>query len=1624
MKVKIWGARGSIPSPLKPQEIKEKIYQAVLGTIKINLATPEAVRNYVDSLPVLLSGTAGGNTTCVEIQADNQTFIIDAGSGIRELGLKLMDGPCGRGEGVLHLLFSHAHWDHIQGFPFFRPAFVPGNKIYIYSIHDLKSVLADQQKFINFPVPLNYMQAAREFITIMPGQPFNIGDVRINTIETVHPGKAYAFRFDDDYSTFVFASDAEYKNLDKAHLQPYIDFFSNADALIFDTQFTLGEALERVDWGHSSALIGADMARAAGVKKLLLFHHDPTYSDAALRDIQKNTIKYQEQNSAAGPMCEVVVAYEGLTLDLTPAGSLSVELLHDTEAAVLTPTTIFDEQGVGRLELQLDRLQELNSSTGSVIDLSQVENLTTSSLKALMLLRRDHAQSSIVLASPSPHVRQVIELAGFLDFFAIYPSVEAALTALQTRESVNLPGQIIKERYQIEKKLHDGRLGAVLQATDLTRKRTVAIKLLSASFSQASLDRFLRQAEQLVNLQHINMVDVIDYGRTAGSAFIVEEFAPGQNLQEVLALCESHPMPPQEALDIGLQVARVLEYVHNRGKIHGDLQPKNVILMPTPVAKKPKPMPGTKPLGVDMRIPQGPVVKVKRFGIGWLEEGVALLEIPLALLSARYLAPEQILGHHLDARTDLYALGVILYELFTGQCPFDSGDDRETMRLHLHETPHSPRELNPQLSNALEHFILKLLAKNPNERYANAQQAYHILKSLVVHRDPWAGIDSPTPLPQHRRALVGRQQQLSQLIASWHEAQHGHGQLFFITGETGIGKTRLAQELALYAGGGVVLTGYCEEWEGAPAYHPFIEMLRSYFSTVPPELINQQNNELLGEMTRLLPEIGRLLPDVPKVTNMEPKQEQLRVMTTLTRFITQATKTRTWLIILEDLHWIDNSTLQMLAYLARYCPSMRLLIVCTYRDTDLDIKHPLLNMLRGLNRQPGYQVIPLERFERNEVGEMVASILEPDTLSTASGARLPSSMLIDRIYQRTEGNPVYVEEVVNGLVEDGVITYEAGHWELSNLADISHMPDTVRDAVLYRIKHLNSDTQQLLRQAAVLGRNFKFVDLQAVSGLSEWEVLERLDVALERQLVHEVPSQATAMLSFNHAEIQQVLYEDMSPLRRRALHLQAGRAIEAQRDAESVEQLAYHYGKAGKFEQAVLFAIEAARQAESRWGTASALHWYQRVLEMAMQAGPELRSPSGEFQSSVLVAKEAMGQLLGRLGRYDEGIEMLVAVRDFVENSEESGVLGPPTRRLKLAELSWKVARIYKKQGKFDMALKLVESGRLHLHEDEKCVELAMLYLLEAELFHDQANYDGAVTSANMGLEVATGLESRAGKQAVALACCLLGGSWCRLGDLKEAEMYCQQSLAGYEEIDDLEGCTWACINLGKVFIELGKWELARDVLLKSLSLKEEIGDGIDQGRVFSRLADIAVVHGDFDRANELYQKSLADWHEVGSPLFEAGELSNLAQIALLQKDWPTAENYLKQSEIILANVNSDKLLPKVELCWAEFYLGTNHLDEAMSHAQRSLELSIAHKDMLKQGVVYRTLGQIYQAKQEIDSARETLQKSLDILTSLSNDYEMARTMLALAQLKGPDTAALLAQANAIFERLGGKKVI
>jgi phosphoribosyl 1,2-cyclic phosphodiesterase len=326
MRVRFWGVRGSIPTPGTGADVVARMVDMItrLGhdTAAPDLRDRQAVQQWVEALPAALNSPVGGNTPCVEMRTESgELFIIDFGSGLRMLGNEMMNGPFGQGQGRAHLFLSHFHWDHIQGWPFFRPVYVEGNEFDLYSRHeDVELNLQKQMSAPFFPPDAWAEMRANVRYHPLPEGTLSLcdGAVKVTSLELDHPSRAFAYRFEADGAVFVYASDGSFPLPEMLEATQYIDFFAGADLVIFDAQFSLAESLQKRDWGHSSGITGVDLACRAGAKRIALFHHDPNANDAHLDELLSASEKFAiAPNMSCTPgRVDVFLAREGLELEL------------------------------------------------------------------------------------------------------------------------------------------------------------------------------------------------------------------------------------------------------------------------------------------------------------------------------------------------------------------------------------------------------------------------------------------------------------------------------------------------------------------------------------------------------------------------------------------------------------------------------------------------------------------------------------------------------------------------------------------------------------------------------------------------------------------------------------------------------------------------------------------------------------------------------------------------------------------------------------------------------------------------------------------------------------------------------------------------------------------------------------------------------------------------------------------------------------------------------------------------------------------------------------------------------------------------------------------------------------
>ena len=321
MQIRFWGTRGSLPVAPHASTITDKVADALLQACGRTFTNKEEAAVFArDELDFAVGQGYGGATSCVEVYVGEGAFVVcDMGSGLREFGLDTLRRL---GEGTRpkewHFFLSHLHWDHIMGFPFFVPAFVDGAKVIIHAGHaDAEEALRRQQEEISFPVPFDWLKADIEFRTLETGQSYEIGSLTVSLIQQEHSHASYGYRFTDASGrSAVYSTDAEYK-ADKMDAESaMVEFMSGADLVVADTMYSLADSVSmKEDWGHSSNIVAVDLCHSAGAKRLALFHHEPTYSDADIRRMHTETIRYEEL-TRSGRELEVICSYDGMCVEL------------------------------------------------------------------------------------------------------------------------------------------------------------------------------------------------------------------------------------------------------------------------------------------------------------------------------------------------------------------------------------------------------------------------------------------------------------------------------------------------------------------------------------------------------------------------------------------------------------------------------------------------------------------------------------------------------------------------------------------------------------------------------------------------------------------------------------------------------------------------------------------------------------------------------------------------------------------------------------------------------------------------------------------------------------------------------------------------------------------------------------------------------------------------------------------------------------------------------------------------------------------------------------------------------------------------------------------------------------
>src|SRR5882672_741617 len=662
------------------------------------------------------------------------------------------------------------------------------------------------------------------------------------------------------------------------------------------------------------------------------------------------------------------------------------------------------------------------------------------------------------------------------------------------------PTQI--SHYRIESTLGQGGMGVVYLAEDLVLRRRVALKFLTPELARDpdARRRFLNEGRAAATLGHPNAAVLYEVGTEGDDLFLAMEYVPGVSLRELLA---DGPLQWVEVLDSALEILAALREAHAKGIIHRDIKSQNV-----------------------RRTPDGRI-KVLDFGLAKIVGGSTITREGSIIGTVAYMSPQQVVGEDLDGRSDLYSLGIVMYELLTARLPFSGDQEVAVAHAVLHEDPITIRELAPEVPAELEHIVFKAMMKSVSSRYQSAEEMAEDLTRFREHdRRRRAGIHEEVDLIANQDVsdvrrerflapLVGRGPMLERIRGCLREARSGEGVAVCVAGEAGVGKTRLLEEIqhTCRREGARVIVSACLFGGSASSYFPFAEAFRHYFALRGVTSAAALQTFLFDRTPRLggsLPVLNRFLRFTFAANGPTSEEELWEVLDQLLAFIADE---RPLVLVIEDLQWADEASLRLFHFLARRVPRRRHLLVGTYRPEEIvtepgEKAHPLPGLLQLLSREERFERIELPRLRRDDVREILDRLYPAHTW----GDDFPSLL-----YRETEGNPFFLVEILKLLVSERVLEELQSRWVLHTTVDKISIPEKVFDVVMRRLGRLGPREREILELGAVEGDVFHSGTILRGLRIERMALLKALQF-LEQ--VHHLIHAAGPQYHFDHSKIR------------------------------------------------------------------------------------------------------------------------------------------------------------------------------------------------------------------------------------------------------------------------------------------------------------------------------------------------------------------------------------------------------------------------------------------------------------------------------------------------------------------------
>ncbi|HEY7728262.1 MAG TPA: tetratricopeptide repeat protein, partial [Candidatus Eisenbacteria bacterium] len=897
-----------------------------------------------------------------------------------------------------------------------------------------------------------------------------------------------------------------------------------------------------------------------------------------------------------------------------------------------------------------------------------------------------------------------------------------------------------------------------------------------------------------------------------------------------------------------------------------------------------------------------------------------------------YMSPEQICGESVDARTDLFSVGVVLYELLTGRLPWSGDHEVAIAHAILHEDPITVRELAPEVPAELEHIVFKAMMKNVGARYQSAaEMADDLVRFRDYDRRRRAGEHEEIDLvatsdvfavrrERFHAPMLGREREAAALRALHGEMRGGEGATVVLAGEAGVGKSRLLEEsgLEFRREGSRVLVASCLYGGSASSYFPFAEAFRQYFALRGVGSATALQSFVLDRAPRLggsLPTLNRFLRFAFAANGPTTEEELWEVLDQLASFISAE---RPLVLAIEDLQWADAGSLRLFHFLARRSPRRRVLLLGTYRPEEAAVEpgqpeHPLLVMLRLLSREERVTRVELPRLGREQVDAIVAG-LYPDR---EWGDALPALL-----YRETEGNPFFLVEILKLLVTEKVLVERKGRWNLATPVERISIPEKVYDVVMRRLSRLGAREREILELGAVEGTVFHSGTILRGLRMERMALLKALQF-LEQ--VHHLIHATGPQYHFDHSKIREILYDSIPPELRIEYHTVVGQFLKESYGGseEYAGIIAHNLMAAGMAEEALPFLLRAAEAAGRLFSHSDAVHYLDRAEAVLHDLHPgelprERRRLLAEIGQSRGDHEYAAGHYPAALASYESALAL--AWRDGDRERE--------------ADLIRSVGRIQYLLGRYTESRQHYDDAIRHYEALERGArgsgdaatrahaarELGKLYFFCGDLERSRASLEEAVALARERKDdrlLAAGLNN-------------LAGIDYQRGDLEAALQRHREALALREAAGDAAGLAQTHKNIGIVHYRLGENAEAAVHLEEGLKGFRTVGDRRGEAVTLRHLGNLCYEGGDHEGAKRHWEASLFLCRQLGNTEDLAACLNNLGNLHLEHGRYATSDRHYREGiEALAPGAGKSRVLAALHQDRAELLLSLDQLGRA-----------------------------------------------------------------------------------------------